>query len=259
MIAANWKMNLNVSQASLLAHRLHEHIKIHRDLEVVLAPSMLNLQPLSLQIDRRKFKLAAQNAYFKDEGAYTGEVSFTMLHDLVHYVLVGHSERRHIFGESLQEVQAKVAAAYRNNIVPILCVGETKTERLNKETNKVLHDQVVSALANVTSPEVEQIVIAYEPVWAIGTGEVAKPDQAASAAKVIRNNVSELYGETAAQKIRILYGGSVTADVASGFLNAKGIDGLLVGGASLNYQQFAGIVDAAFRVKHHVRHERDRR
>lgn len=258
MIAANWKMNLNVSQASLLVHRLHEHIKVHREIEVVLAPPMLDLQPISLQIDRRKFKLAAQNAYYKDEGAYTGEVSFTMLHDLVHYVLVGHSERRHIFNESLEEVQAKVAAAYRNGIVPILCVGETKTERLSGETNQVLHDQVVSALANVTSPEVEQIVIAYEPVWAIGTGDFAKPDQASAAARVIRNNVSELYGEQAAKKVRILYGGSVSADVASGFLRAKGIDGLLVGGASLNYQQFAGIVDAAFRTKHKIHHERDR-
>lgn len=259
LIVGNWKMNLNVSQASLLVHRLHEHIKLHRDIEIVLAPPMLDLQPISMQIDRRKFKLAAQNAYYKDEGAYTGEISFTQLHDLVHFVLVGHSERRHIFNESLDEVQAKVAAAYRNDIVPILCVGETKTERLSGETNQVLHDQVVSALANVTSPEVEKIVIAYEPVWAIGTGEVAKPDQAAAAAKVIRNNVSELYGEVAAAKVRILYGGSVTADVSSGFLRAPGIDGLLVGGASLNYRQFSEIVDTAYHVRHGVRHERDRK
>lgn len=259
LIAGNWKMNLNVSQASLLVHRLHEHTTIHRDVEVVLAPPMLDLQPISLQIDHRKFKLAAQNAYFKDEGAYTGEVSFTMLHGLVQYVLVGHSERRHVFGEPLEDIQAKVAAAFRNNIIPILCVGETKTERLAGETEQVLHDQVVSALANVTTEEVQQMVVAYEPVWAIGTGEVAKPDQAAAAAKVIRMNISELYGKAAADKVRILYGGSVTADVAGGFLRAKGIDGLLVGGASLNYQQFAGIIDAAFRAKHHIHHDRDRR
>ena len=158
MIAGNWKMHLTVAQASLLVQRLHERVQTHKDIEVVLAPTMLQLQPLSVQLDRRKFRLAAQNAYYKDEGAYTGEVSFTMLRNLVTYALIGHSERRHIFNESLDEVTQKVAAAYRNGIVPILCVGETKIEKLSKETNQVLHDQVVSALANVTSEEVKNIV-----------------------------------------------------------------------------------------------------
>lgn len=246
-------MHLNVAASSLLAHRLSENISLHKDIEVVLIPSALSLQPLSLQIDRRKFKLAAQNAYFKDDGAYTGEISFTMLKDLVHYCLIGHSERRHIFNETLDEITAKVAAAFRNDIVPILCVGETQTERVNGETNQVLHDQVVSALSNVTTTEVEQLVIAYEPVWSIGTGNYAKPGQVESAVKVIRNNISELYGEAATKKLRVLYGGSVTADIAGGYLRAKGIDGLLVGDASLNYQQFAGIVDSAFRNLHKLK------
>ncbi|MEX1995650.1 MAG: triose-phosphate isomerase, partial [Candidatus Saccharimonadales bacterium] len=129
LIVGNWKMHLNASQASLLLHRLQEKIPIHRDIEVVLAPPMLTLQPLSLQIDRRKFRLAAQNAYHMDEGAYTGEVSFTMLRDLVHYVIVGHSERRRVFHEDLNTVRDKAAAAVRNDITPILCVGETKHER----------------------------------------------------------------------------------------------------------------------------------
>src|SRR5947209_1844011 len=129
LLVANWKMHMNVSQASLFVHRLQERTRIHRDLEVVLAPSMLALQPLSLQIDRRKFRLAAQNAYFKDEGAFTGEVSFTMLRDLVHYVIVGHSERRLYFNEDLPLIRDKVQAAIRNDISPILCVGETSTER----------------------------------------------------------------------------------------------------------------------------------
>lgn len=255
LIVANWKMNLNVSQASLLVQRLHEHIKIHREVEVVLAPPMLSLQPLSLQIDHRQFKLGAQNAYSKDEGAYTGEVSFTMLRGLVRYVLVGHSERRHIFNETNDEICLKVAAAFRNNIVPILCVGETKTERLEGHTNRVLHDQVVTALANITTTEVENLVIAYEPVWAIGSGEVATPDQAKSAAITIRHNISELYGRAAAGKIRVLYGGSVVADTSNGFLSSGGIDGLLVGGASLNYKQFSDIVDAAFRVRNGIAHK----
>jgi len=250
LIAGNWKMNLNVSQSSLLLQRLHEKVKIHSDLEVVLAPSMLALQPLSLQVDRRQFKLAAQNAYHKDGGAYTGEVSFTMLRDLVHYCIVGHSERRRIFEESQDEITAKVAAAFRNEIVPILCVGETKNERVDGETNQVLHDQIMSALLNVTDDDVEKLVVAYEPVWAIGTGDIAKPSQVEAAAKVIRNNVAELYGSKAA-------GGSVKADTAGGYLNTPGIDGLLVGDASLNYQQFAGIVEAAERRLHNLKPKGD--
>lgn len=237
-------MHLNASQASLLLHRLQENIKIHRDIEVVLAPSMLVLQPLSVQLDRRKFRLAAQNAYFKDEGAYTGEVSFTMLRDLVHYVIVGHSERRHIFNEDLPMVRDKVAAAFRNGITPILCVGETKQERDDGETKQVLHDQLMTALSNLTAEEVEQMVIAYEPVWAIGTGDVAKPDQVGSAVDYIRDYVGDVFGKKAGKSVRVLYGGSVVPEVIHGFLNVPGVEGFLVGGASLNYQSFAGIVDS---------------
>lgn len=186
LIVGNWKMHLNASQASLLVHRLQERVKIHRDIEVVLAPSMLTLQPMSVQIDRRKFRLAAQNAYHRDEGAYTGEVSFTMLRDLVHYVIIGHSERRQVFEEDLNVVRDKVAAAVRNGIIPILCVGETKQERKEGETKQVLHDQLMTALSNLTAAEVRDSVISYEPVWAIGTGDVAKPDQVADATGYIR-------------------------------------------------------------------------
>ncbi|HSX18373.1 MAG TPA: triose-phosphate isomerase [Candidatus Saccharimonadales bacterium] len=244
LIVGNWKMYLNTSQASILVHRLQERIKIHRDIEVVLAPSMLTLQPLSLQIDRRKFRLAAQNAYWRDEGAYTGEVSFTMLRDLVHYVIVGHSERRHIFGEDLDMVRDKVAAAVRNEITPILCVGETKPERKDNETKQVLHDQLMTALSNLTAREVRDLVIAYEPVWAIGTGDIAKPDQVETAVSYIRKYVADVFGDKASKSLRVLYGGSVVPEVITGFLNIPEVDGFLVGGASLNYHSFAGIVDA---------------
>lgn len=257
LIAGNWKMHLTASQASLLVQRLHERIQTHNDVEVVLAPPMLHLQPLSVQIDHRKFKLASQNAYFKDEGAYTGEVSFTMLRHLVSYGIIGHSERRHIFNESLDDITQKVAAAYRNGITPIVCVGETNIDRLAKETNQVLHDQVVTALANVTSDEVKSIVIAYEPVWAIGTGDSAKPAEVAAAARVIRHDIAELYGAKAAEMVRVLYGGSVTADTAFGYLRLPEIDGLLVGGASLNYHSFSDIVDSAYRVKRNIQTVRD--
>lgn len=243
-------MNLDTAQASLLVHRLQERIKAHHDIEVVLAPSLLVLQPISLQIDRHKFRLAAQNAYFKDEGAFTGEVSFTMLQDLVHYVIIGHSERRIYFNEDLPMIRDKVAAAIRNDISPILCVGETKHEKLQGETKQVLHDQVTTALSNVTSDEFEKVVLVYEPQWTITTfdGRPAKPDEVKSAMDYIRLQIKHLYGEKASKNARVLYGGSVDSDTVSGYLEIEGCEGVLVGAASLNYQKFAGIIEAANRV-----------
>lgn len=249
LIVGNWKMHLNASQSSLLAARLHKHIAGHRDIEVVIAPGMLALQPLSLQIDRRRFRLAAQNANAKDEGALTGEVSFAMLHNLVHYVIVGHSERRIYFDESLENVRDKVAAAARNNIMPILCVGETAEEKHAGETKQVLHDQVTSALSNLTAEEIQKVVIAYEPVWAISNfgGKLAKPDEVQNSLSFIRGQILDLYGKSAAEEVRILYGGSVDEHLAFGYLEIENCDGLLVGSASLNYHKFSGIVDAADR------------
>lgn len=245
-------MHLDVQAASLLVHRLDKEIKPHRDIEVVLAPSLLALQPVSLEIDRRKFRLAAQNAFYKDEGAYTGEVSFTMLRELVHYVIIGHSERRIYFDETLEVVRDKVQAAVRNEITPILCVGETKQERTAGETRRVIHDQLTSAVSNLTPDEVEQMVIAYEPIWAISTfgHELAKPDDIEKVFKLIRAELGELYGSAAAQNVRVLYGGSVDDNIASGYLALSDCDGVLVGAASLNYKQFTGIVDSAYRLAH---------
>lgn len=249
LVVGNWKMHLNTSQASLLLHRLHERIKIYRNIEVVLAPTMLVLQPLSLQIDRRKFRLAAQNAFYKDEGAYTGEVSFTQLRDLVHYVIIGHSERRIYFHEDLNTIRDKVAAAVRNEIVPIICVGETKVEHRAGETKQVLHDQLVSAISNLTAREVAEVVIAYEPVWAISTfdGALAKPSQVQPMFDYIRSQIEHLYGKRTANKVRILYGGSVDEHTARGYMDIVGCDGVLVGGASINYHKFSEIVKAAQR------------
>lgn len=252
LLVGNWKMHLNASQASLLVHRLQERTRIHRSIEVVLAPSLLTLQPLSNQIDRRKFRLAAQNAYHKDEGAFTGEVSFTMLRDLVHYVIVGHSERRIYFGEDLDMIRDKVQAAVRNDITPILCVGETKQERDEGQTKQVLHDQVTSALSNLTAAEVANIVIAYEPVWAISTfgGQLAKPREAEEAILYIRHQVEQLYGTHTASMIRVLYGGSVDEHLVRGYLEVEGCDGALVGGASINPYKFASIIESAYRMQH---------
>jgi len=252
LIVGNWKMHLNTSQASLLVHRLQERIRTHRDIEVVLAPSNLVLQPLSLQLDRRKFRLCAQNAFHKDEGAYTGEISFTMLRDLVHYVIIGHSERRLYFHEDLEMIRDKVAAATRNEITPILCVGETHEERRQGETDQVLHDQIVTAVSNLTSDEIENIVIAYEPIWAISTfgGELAKPHDVQKALQTIRHQIYELYGKKAAGRVRVLYGGSVDEQTAGGYLAIDECDGVLVGGASLNYHKFSGIVNSAYQAMH---------
>ena len=244
LIVGNWKMNLDVQGASLLIHRLDKQIKPHRDIEVVLAPSMLALQPVSQEIDRRKFRLAAQNAFYKDEGAYTGEVSFTMLRGLVHYAIVGHSERRMYFNETLEIVRDKVQAAIRNEIAPILCIGETKQERAAGETRRVIHDQLTTALANVTSDEVERIVVAYEPVWAIGSGDPEKPDDIRAVIVWIRHILEELYGSRTAEAQRIIYGASVEPEFVSSIASIEGVDGFLVGGASLHYQKFIAIIES---------------
>jgi triosephosphate isomerase len=250
LIAGNWKMHLNVSQSSVLVARLQKHISGHRDIEVVLAPSMLAIQPLSLQIDRRRFRLAAQNAHPADEGALTGEVSFSMLRELVHYAIIGHSERRIYFNESLDMIRDKVAASVRNGITPLLCVGETGEERRNGETKQVLHDQIVSALSDLTSEDVRGVVVAYEPVWAISNfgGTLAKPHEVKKSMDFIRHQIMELYGADAAESVRILYGGSVDEHIVRGYLEIEGCDGALIGNASLNYRKFIAIIDAAYRL-----------
>ncbi len=252
LIIANWKMHLTTHEASALLHRYHEHIQSHHDIEVVVAPSMLSLQPLSVELDRRKFRLCAQDAYPKDEGPYTGEVSFAMLHGLVHYSLIGHSARRVYFGESLELIRDKVSAAVRNDVTPVLCIGETKQERDTGETKQVIHDQLTTALSDITSDDIENIVIAYEPVWAISTfqGEIAKPDDIQKAFDYIRFQIKELYGARAAEAVRVLYGGSVDEQDARAYLELPGCDGVLVGAASLNYAKFSAIVDSAHRLNH---------
>jgi triosephosphate isomerase len=257
LIAANWKMNLNVHEASVLAHKLNKAIKVYRDVEVVLAPSLVNLQPLSLEIDRRKFRLATQNAYHKDAGAFTGEVSFTQLQGLVHYAIIGHSERRIYFNESLEMIRDKVSASVRNEIAPILCIGETQSERRAGETKQVIHDQLTTALSNLTSEDVEKVVIAYEPIWAISTfgGELAKPDDVMKVIEFIRVQIAELYGQSVAKQVKILYGGSVDDQIARGYLEIDGCNGALVGGASLHYHKFAGIVEAAHALARETHHQ----
>ena len=246
LIIANWKMNLSINEASLFVHKLDGLVRNHPDVEVVLAPTMLALQPVHLQVQHHHFDLAAQNFYWRDHGAYTGEVSASQLRGIVKYALVGHSERRHVFGEPNRDIRHKVQAAFRNQIIPVLCVGETASERADGETNDVLHDQLVGGLANITSEEAERLVVSYEPVWAIGTGKSATPGDVEKAIRAIRSQVRYLFGDKAARKLRALYGGSITVDNAKSFLTAKGVDGLLVGGASLDAHGFAEIIKKSY-------------
>lgn len=245
LVVGNWKMNLTVHEASLLVHELTQQIQVRRDVEVVVAPTLLALQSVSLQINRRVLKLAAQNFYWRDHGAFTGEVSATQLRGLVEYAIVGHSERRHIFHEHDKEIRSKVQAAIRNDISPILCIGETAHQKALDETSDVIHDQLLGGLANITSEEFHRVVIAYEPVWAIGTGNNATPVDVERAARAIRRQITHLYGKQAADDVRILYGGSVTPESAPTYLTTPGVDGLLVGGASLSVHSFGAIVAAA--------------
>lgn len=259
LIVGNWKMNLNTHEASLYVHKLAGLIPEHRDIEVVLAPTLLALQTLSLQINRRQFKLAVQNFYWQDNGPYTGEVSAAQLHGIVDYAIIGHSERRHIFHENDKDIRSKVQAALRNHIKPILCIGETASERADNETHAVIHDQLLGGLANVTSDELDQVVVAYEPIWAISNGtdyknhKIVTPEDAEKVAKIIRRQIASLYGKDAADAVKILYGASTNSQNAASFLQLKDIDGLLVGGASLNAHEFSEVVNSAHSVSELVK------
>ena len=245
LIVGNWKMNFTVHEASIFVHKLAGLVTPKKNVEVVLAPSALALPTLGQQIDHKQFNLAAQNFYWRDEGAFTGEISAHQLHGVVKYAIVGHSERRHVFGETDKDIRAKVQAAVRNEIIPILCVGETAAEHTEGETNAILHDQLIGGLANLTSEEVAEMVIAYEPVWAIGTGDNAAPSEVGETVKAIRRQIAHLYGKKVAEAVLVLYGGSVTSGTAGDYLTTVGIDGLLVGGASLRAEEFNDILEKA--------------
>ncbi|MBR1939306.1 triose-phosphate isomerase [Candidatus Saccharibacteria bacterium] len=248
-IIANWKMNFTPGEASLYLHRLQSRVEhIPRNIQLVLAPSLISLQSLSLQINRRQFKLAAQNFNQNDFGAYTGEVSVMQLRGFIDYAICGHSERRYKFHETDKEIGEKVAAAIRNGLTPILCIGETADERKNHETATAIYAQLAGGLHNVSEEDISKVIIAYEPVWAISSNKGARPANPGDieeATALIRKHISRIYGKTTAEEISILYGGSVNKDTAGGFLDVKGVDGLLIGNASLVADSFCAIIDIA--------------
>jgi triosephosphate isomerase len=247
IIAANWKMNMTVSEAeAYLSTFLHE-LGSESSVEVVIVPPFTALAKVSEILGRgQQAKLGAQNMSAEKSGAFTGEISAQMLRELyVRYVVIGHSERRTLFGETDETVNRKVRAAIDAALRPIVCIGETLEQRDAGEVETVLHRQIEAGLHGLTARELSDTVIAYEPVWAIGTGRTATPEQAQSAHAFIRKQLGELWDAATAEKVRIQYGGSVKPQNAAELLHSPDIDGALVGGASLEPRGFAEIVKAA--------------
>lgn len=251
-VVGNWKLNFTVGESSIYLHKLMKSLSMHRGMDIIVAPSTIALQPLSLQVDRHKIKLAAQNGFYRDYGAFTGETSYSQLRGIVDYVIIGHSERRYVFGEDEKFVQKKVAAAIRNKITPILCIGETESERAFGETADVIRDQLSSGLSQIGDDDLNKIIIAYEPVWAISSVKSAKlatPDEIAEVVRLIRGTLTEIYGEKVAAEVPVLFGGSVNSSNAGAYLTVPGVNGLLVGGASLILGEFIDIIEIAKKVR----------
>lgn len=247
IIAGNWKMNSNVAETFKLITAIQSNVKAEpENIDVVICPPFTALYTANVSLQESFIKLGAQNIHWEDNGAFTGEISGSFLNDVgCTYAVVGHSERRHIFGETDEMVNKKVLAALRNELIPIVCVGETLSERESGNQKGVVEKQIKAAFAGIHQRDAENIVVAYEPVWAIGTGKTATPDQAQEMHHFIRNLIEKLFDAPTANTIRLLYGGSVKASNSADLLIQKDIDGALIGGASLNGVEFASIIRAA--------------
>ncbi|HQL39589.1 MAG TPA: triose-phosphate isomerase [Anaerolineaceae bacterium] len=245
-VAGNWKMNKLAGQAKILVEEMLPGLQSVPAVESVLCPPFLSLMLVSELVANTDIGVGAQNLFWETSGAYTGEVSPEMVREFCDYVILGHSERRAYFGETDQTLNKRVLAALKVGLTPIVCVGETLSENEAGLTADVIHRQVVEGLANLTAEQGEKLVVAYEPVWAIGTGRAASgPVANAVLADIIRPTLADLFGDEVAQGIRILYGGSVTSANAAEFFGQPEIDGALVGGASLKPADFVAIVQAA--------------
>lgn len=242
-IAGNWKMFKTGLEAVTFAEEFKELYK-DTDVKTAICAPFVYLSLLKKLFAGTNVKVGAQNAFHEDEGAFTGEVSVKMLEDVgVDYCVIGHSERRQYFGETNEAINKKLKRLLAGPITPILCVGENLEQREQDEQYMVVRDQLVGAFAGITAKDAAQMVIAYEPVWAIGTGKTATPEEAEDMCEFIRNAVEALYGEATADKVVIQYGGSVKPANATEIMNMSNIDGALVGGASLNAKDFMEIID----------------
>ena len=240
-LIGNWKMNKTATEARAFVRRLTQELPTSEGIQIGFAPPFIALHAAREALDSTStFLLGAQDLYWEDKGAFTGEVSGTMLTDLgCQFVLVGHSERRQFFGEQDSWTNKKVLAALRNGLQPVLCVGETLHDRDTDQTDIVIQRQLRAGLAGIEGQQLEAMIIAYEPVWAIGTGRAASPQQAVPVHRLIRQTLNELSGADAGRQVRILYGGSVTPHNIADFLASEEIDGALVGGACLDPVSFA--------------------
>ena len=251
-IVGNWKMNFSVGESSVYLHKLQQKIRAFRNIEVVVAPSFVALQPLSLQVDRKKLRLASQTANAHDFGPYTGAISYTQLRGIVDYGIIGHPERRQIFHESDKDIRAAVAAALRNQITPILCLGETETEHTFGETYDVLRDQLLGGLSEVSKEDLSKVILTYEPIWAISTtsdAHLAAPDEVGTTIDFLRRTLADIYGQKIASAMPILYGGNISPSNAGAYLTIPGVNGLMVGASSLIADQFIDIVEIAKKVQ----------
>jgi triosephosphate isomerase len=247
-IAGNWKMNLNSAQGLELAAALAKAVGSQSDVEVAICPPAVYLDAIGGAVKGSAVGLGAQNCHHEAKGAFTGEVAPAMLVDVgCKYVILGHSERRQLFHETNQDVNKKVLAALAAGLTPIVCVGETLDERKANRTQEVVREQVEGSLAGLTGEQVLKLVIAYEPIWAIGTGVVATPEQAEEVHADLRSLLSSRYTAPVAEAVRIQYGGSVNAENAATLLSQPNIDGALVGGASLKADGFLAIIQGARR------------
>ncbi len=243
IIAGNWKMNKTAKEAATLVNELKEKVN-GADVDVVVCPTFTSLASVIEAAKGTNIKVGAQNIHWADNGAFTGEISGEMLKEAgVEYVIIGHSERRQYFGETDETVNSRLKAALKYELKPIVCVGELLSERENGTTNEVLERQTVGALKDIPADAVSKMVIAYEPVWAIGTGKTASSTDANDACKFIRSVVEKLYNKEVAENIRIQYGGSVKASNARELFTTSDIDGGLVGGASLKADDFTAIIN----------------
>ncbi|MFU0800477.1 MAG: triose-phosphate isomerase [Xylanivirga thermophila] len=243
IIAGNWKMNKTPSEAAVLIDELKPLVK-DTQVEVVVCPPFVCLPIVAEAIKGSNIKLGAQNMHFEEQGAYTGEVSPIMLKELgVEYVIIGHSERRQYFAETDMTVNKKVLKAFSHGLTPIVCVGETLEQREQGITADLVSMQTKIAMGGLTKEQAEKIVIAYEPIWAIGTGKTASAQEANEVIGIIRNTIKEMFGQDVSEKVRIQYGGSMKPQNAKELMAMPEIDGGLIGGASLKAQDFASIVN----------------
>jgi triosephosphate isomerase len=247
VIAGNWKCNMRLDSAFQLASGIRDRVNDIDAVQTVICPPFVYLATVEVALAMSEVRLGAQDVHWEDDVAATGEVGPRQLQELVDYVIIGHSERRHRFGETDEMVNKKVAAALAAGLQPIMCVGELLEERESGRMEDVLVRQTRSGLAGVEAPD--GFIVAYEPVWAIGTGNAATAGDAEEAIGLIRREVAAMVGEAKAASVRILYGGSVTPENVGDLMSREGIDGGLVGGASLKVESFAGIVEEAARVR----------